>query len=179
MRTTHFRFILLVAAAAVCVSSCSLFRSSNPNDVEDEGVPSVASGACDGVPVIDAASLMPAVQRLSANAPASGSVVALEGTPRGELICTAMACSSKCCNGCGHMPDCTYSLAAGTNGSICLSHERFECGGMDCDPWCRPFSYTPKHRYRFVGKISYILPHGPEGMLLGVNVEVEKFCRID
>ena len=169
----HFslkRLVLTGAAAAALLGACapSALRS-NPDDIEREA-PALSSGECESASVID--HLLVGPDQLAVHAPKEGTVIALEGVPQPQVVCTLMACESACCNECGFVAGCAYSVESG-GGSVCLSHPDFECGGMDCALSCSPFSSDPKHRYRFVGK----LVHASSSRQ--VTLEVQKFCRID
>lgn len=161
--------VLSVVVAAVCLASCNSGPQRRPHssDVETSTAPAAASGECDGAPVFEVASLVPSEAQPASSRPEEGSVVAVEGVPQPQMVCTMLACDAACCNNsCGYARECPYSLRVDDK-EICLLREDFQCGGTDCSGWCSPFSTQPKHRYRFVGKLE------------GAKLHVQKFCRLD
>lgn len=165
---------------AVLLSSCVLERYSkedHPRDVETTSAPKIDQGACenDDAPTLAPSSFFAGPHRASPTRPAAGSVVAFEGVPLAQLICTQLGCESECCdNSCGGSTDCEYVLRdeSGVN-EVCLSHPSFACGGTDCSAFCEPFSSAPKRRYRFVGRVEYREQSVGQPPIL----RVERFCQ--
>lgn len=167
--------------AVLALTSCALVgpsKEDHPRDVETSSAPKVTAGACEGD---DAQTLAPSTFfdgpfKPSDTRPAAGSIVAFEGIPQAQLICTQLGCNSECCdNSCGFDRDCPYVLRDENDRSneVCLSHDSFACGGTDCSPFCEPFSHAPKQRYRFVGHIDY------REQSLGQTpiLRIERFCE--
>lgn len=172
----------IAGLAITWLSSCAhgLHKRPHADDVEVASVPLVASGECDGAPLVDAASFFTGPLVLSDGRPKQGTVIAVDGAPQARMVCTLMGCNSECCNnGCGHSGGCTYVIAAGAENEICLGRDDFACGGTDCSGWCRPFSTHPSHRYRFVGEVVYVGVAEPKTSVPGVKLQVQKFCRLD
>jgi hypothetical protein len=167
--------LLLAAVAAVLLTSCHAgHNKGQPPANASEAAPPLASGECEGVPVVetDAVFASPESRR------GAGQVVALDGTPLAGLVCTQMGCAEKCCNNaCGSPEGCAFTLAT-EQGNLCLSHKDFACGGTDCSPWCRPFSLTEQGRYRFVGTVVYPAA-GQEASGNGATLQVQKVCRLN
>ncbi|MBN2499104.1 MAG: hypothetical protein JXR96_31235 [Deltaproteobacteria bacterium] len=168
------RSLALATCLALC--GCELFGhhfSKHPDDVEMDSAPLASTGACDGAPRIDPASLFDGPYSLAIQAPPEGSRVAVDGRPVPMLICTQLGCAWECCdNACGDELGCTYTLPAGPSNELCLDGEGFACGGTDCSPWCKPFSTEPEHSYRFIGTLRYEQPGR-------AWIEIERFCRHD
>lgn len=160
-----------LAFLVVGAASCAVFgpsKEDHPRDVE------VARSPCepDPAPTLEPASFFAGPYQASATRPARGSVVALEGTPRPNMICSQRGCASECCdNGCGADPECPYVLRVDAANEVCLANAEFECGGTDCKGYCAPFSQAPKQRYRFVGEIDYRESLGRTPML-----RVQRYC---
>ena len=160
----------LVAACAM--SACAVFgpsKEDHPKDVEAN------AAACEGaeqVPTLEPASFFAGPYEASTTRPDAGSVIALEGVPRANMICSQRGCQSECCdNGCGADVECAYVLAVDAFNQVCLDHPSFDCGGTDCSGYCTPFSKSPTQRYRFVGRVEYRESLGKTPML-----RIERFC---
>lgn len=158
------RFMALLAVSGLSVlSACALFgpsKEEHPRDVETASAPKVSSGSCEGddAPTLATSSFFVGPHEPSAARPASGSVVAFEGIPRANMMCSQRGCEFECCdNGCGAEPECEYVIGDANDrfNQVCLSHSSFACGGSDCSPFCEPFSHAPKQKYRFVGRVEY------------------------
>ena len=169
-----------VFASLLMTSACLLgySKEDHPRDVETTSAPKVTAGSCEGdeAPTLAPASFFSGL-RPSDTRPAAGSIVAFEGIPLAQLICTQKGCQSECCdNSCGFQTECPYVLrdeGAPSTNEICLAHSSFECGGTDCSPFCEPFSHAPKQKYRFVGRVEY------RNASLGQTpiLRIERFCE--
>lgn len=170
MRTAAF---LLVG-----LSACALFgpsKEEDPRDVEKGDAPKVMAGACDGdqAPTLAPSSFFAGPHEASRERPAIGALVAFEGIPRAQIVCSQRGCEFECCdNGCGADTECAYTLGDDAGNEVCLAHDSFACGGTDCSPFCEPFSSSPKQRYRFVGHIDYREQSLGQTPLL----RIERFC---
>lgn len=166
---------------SVALVGCALLDghspSKHPRDVEQESIPAVGSGECDGPEPTAADSLFVGPYEIADDIPESGTTVAFVGEPIGSLTCTQLGCASSCCdNSCGYSPDCPFMLRVDDYNEVCLQHPDYACGGTDCSPWCEPFSTEPEHDYRFVGT----LRHGDGVDFAGrVVLEVESHCRVE
>jgi hypothetical protein len=173
------RFARFLAVAML--SSCALFgpsKEDHPRDVETSSVPKTTSGACEGdsAPTLAPSTFFVGPYQPSETRPAFGSIVAFEGTPRANMMCSQRGCEFECCdNGCGAEPECEYVLRDETDqfNEVCLAHPSFACGGSDCSPFCEPFSHAPKQRYRFVGRIEYRENDVKRTPIL----RIERFCQ--
>jgi hypothetical protein len=166
--------LFLSALAAVLLTSCHAGHNTGqpPANAAGPVAPPAASRECEGVAVVEAASLFEASAR-----PEAGRVVAIDGTPLAGLVCTQRGCDAKCCNNtCGSVEGCAFTLAT-EQGNVCLSHKDFACGGTDCSPWCRPFRLNEEGRYRFVGSVVYPAA-GQESSGAGATLQVQKFCQV-
>jgi hypothetical protein len=178
MRTHVLVEIIAALWLSACASPPRYHKQPHPDDVE-AAAPPVSSGACDGVQVIEAASLFAGDRQLSASRPANGSMVAIDGSPQPSMACTELGCDSECCNNeCGFL-ECAYLISVDEQNRICLDREDFACGGTDCSGWCRPFTKTPSHRYRFVGELGYTGGEEFRSSYVGVRLAVQKYCRLD
>lgn len=150
-------------ACFLAVSSCALFgpaKEEHPRDVETSSAPKTSGGACEGddAPTLAPSAFFAGPYEPSSARPEAGAIVAFEGVPQAQLVCTQLGCQFECCeNSCGALDDCAYVLRDENDRGkeVCLSHDAFACGGHDCSPFCEPFSHAPKQKYRFVGRIDY------------------------
>ncbi|WP_225408833.1 hypothetical protein [Stigmatella hybrida] len=180
MMASPSRPLLLAAVAAVLLTSCHAGHNKGqpPANAAEAVAPPLASKECEGVAVVEAASVFASPEGAGGMRPAAGQVVAIDGTPLAGLVCTQMGCDAKCCNNtCGSVEGCPFTLAT-EQGNLCLSHKDFACGGTDCSPWCRPFSLTEQGRYRFVGTLAYPAP-GQEASGNGATLQVQKVCQLN
>ena len=179
--TPHALLFALGMVVVPMVASCDLIDRPqvhpHPDNVEDESIPAVSSGACDGPDPIPLSEIFDDEGRLLDSPPEEGTLVAVEGIPHANLFCTQKGCNAECCeNSCGYLADCAYSLPVGGQlDEFCVAHDDFSCGGTDCSPVCRPFSTDPQNRYRFVGRLEYKEPVRGGGAVL----RVDSYCRID
>jgi hypothetical protein len=163
------------------LSSCALIgpsKEQDPRDVETSSAPKITGGACEGdvAPTLAPSTFFAGPFKPSESRPAAGSIVAFEGIPRAQMMCTQKGCEFECCdNHCGFDAECPYVLQdeSDPQNEVCLAHSSFACGGTDCSPFCEPFSHTPQQKYRFVGHVDY------REQSLGKTpiLRVEKFCQ--
>jgi hypothetical protein len=165
----------------LALSSCALFgpsKEEHPRDVETSSAPKVTGGACEGddAPTLAPATFFAGPYEPSDTRPAMGSIIAFEGIPQAQLICTQRGCEFECCdNACGFDADCPYVLRDENDAynEVCLSHSSFACGGNDCSPFCEPVSHAPRQKYRFVGRVEYREKSLGQTPIL----RIEKFCQ--
>lgn len=104
----------------------------------------------------------------------AGERVAVDGVPRADVVCTALACpGAACCNECGG----GYVLRDDDTHRIGLTGLE-GCGGMDCSLECKPFGREPTRRYRFVGVHTWKAP-GDGSIYADSRIAVERFCRLE
>lgn len=175
----RFMALCLVSGLSV-LSACALFgpsKEEHPRDVETSSAPKISGGACEGddAPTLAPSSFFAGPYEPSSSRPAIGSIVAFEGIPRANMMCTQKGCEFECCNNsCGAELDCEYVLRDQNDqfNEVCLSHASFACGGSDCSPFCEPFSHAPHQKYRFVGRVEYREKSLGQKPIL----RIEKFC---
>ncbi|MDP3504546.1 MAG: hypothetical protein Q8S33_29680 [Myxococcales bacterium] len=92
---------------------------------------------------------------------ADGEVVAVEGVPKADVRCTALACADEaCCNECSGAYVLEHEGSDGGMALVLHLDGLGSCSGWDCNLECQPFGWKPTTRYRFVGFNSFTSENG-------------------
>lgn len=95
-----------VGVLASFSSACAVFGPSKEDDPRDVEA-TTARCEADQAPTLEPASFFVGPYQASTTRPVRGSIVALEGMPRANMICSQRGCASECCdNGCGADTEC-------------------------------------------------------------------------